>query len=63
MLAAGFVTPLSLLPFARNDIGVRVRMTESLALKAAVQVRHNTDVLPGTEETDQVLTANLVYGF
>ena len=25
--------------------------------------RHTTDVLPGTEETDQVLTANLVYGF
>jgi putative salt-induced outer membrane protein YdiY len=26
-------------------------------------VRHNTDVLPGTDKTDQVLTANLVYGF
>jgi putative salt-induced outer membrane protein YdiY len=26
-------------------------------------VRHNTDVLPGTDKTDQVVTANLVYSY
>lgn len=49
--------------FARNDIGVKVKMSDALALKAGVQVRHNTDVLPGVERTDTLTTVNVSYGF
>ncbi len=47
--------------FAQNDIGVTVAMNESFALKAGLQVRHNTDVGPGTDKTDTLTTINLVY--
>ena len=49
--------------FLQNILGIEVKMTDALALGLSYEVRHNTDVLPGTEETDQVLTANLVFGF
>ena len=49
--------------FAKNDLGLQVAMTDALALKAGVQVRHNTDVLPGTRKTDTLTTVNVVYGF
>jgi putative salt-induced outer membrane protein len=49
--------------FARNDIGVRVKMSESMALRAGVEVRHNTDVLPTRDKTDTVTTVNVTYGF
>ncbi len=49
--------------FARNDIGVQVKMSDALALKAGMEVRHNTDVLPGIERTDTLTTVNVVYGF
>lgn len=49
--------------FAKNDLGLQVQMSEALALKAGVQVRHNTDVLPGTKKTDTLTTVNVVYGF
>ena len=49
--------------FARNDIGVMVKMTDALALKAGVETRHNTDVLPGIKKTDTQSTLNVVYGF
>ncbi|MDO5611007.1 MAG: DUF481 domain-containing protein [Pseudomonadota bacterium] len=49
--------------FARNDIGVLVKMTDALALKAGVETRHNTDVLPGIKKTDTLTTLNVVYGF
>lgn len=49
--------------FARNDIGVVVKMNASLALKAGLEVRHNTDVLPGIKKTDTLTTVNIVYGF
>lgn len=48
--------------FFQNDAGVAVKMSDKLALKAAWQVRHNTDVVIG-KKTDQLLTTNLVYGF
>jgi putative salt-induced outer membrane protein YdiY len=38
-------------------------MNASLALGLSYEIRHNTDVLPDTEKTDQVFTANLVFGF
>lgn len=47
--------------FAQNDLSVSVAMNSSFALKAGVQVRHNTDVGPGTEKTDTLTTVNLVY--
>ncbi|MBM7092940.1 DUF481 domain-containing protein, partial [Streptomyces sp. S12] len=49
--------------YARNDLGLLVKMTDALALKAGVEVRHNTDVLPGTKKTDTLTTMNVVYGF
>ena len=49
--------------FVRNDIGVLVKMTDALALKAGVETRHNTDVLPGVKKTDTLTTVNVVYGF
>lgn len=49
--------------FMQNQLGLEVKMNAALALGLGYAVRHNTDVLPGTKQTDQVLTANLVYGF
>ena len=49
--------------FARNDFGVQVKRSDALALKAGFEVRHNTDVLPGTKKTDTLTTVNVVYGF
>ena len=40
-----------------------MKIADVFALGLDYQVRHNTEVLPGTEKTDQVLTANIVYGF
>lgn len=47
--------------FAQNDLGLVVAMNSSLALKAGVQLRHNSDVPPGVERTDTLTTLNLVY--
>ncbi len=49
--------------YLQNDLGLQVKMSDRLALKAGYQVRHNTDVAFGTKKTDQLLTTNLVYGF
>lgn len=49
--------------FLQNALGIEVKITDVFALGLDYAVRHNTDVLPGTDKTDQVLTANLVYGF
>ncbi|PJK00123.1 hypothetical protein CO615_05565 [Lysobacteraceae bacterium NML75-0749] len=49
--------------FLRNDLGIQVKMTDALALKAGVETRHNTDVLPGVKKTDTLTTVNVVYGF
>jgi putative salt-induced outer membrane protein len=49
--------------FARNDLGVLVKMTDAMALKAGVEVRHNTDVPVGVKKTDTLSTVSLVYGF
>jgi putative salt-induced outer membrane protein len=47
--------------FAQNDFGVSVAMNSRLALKAGLQLRHNTDVEVGTKRTDTLTTVNLVY--
>ena len=49
--------------FAQNDLGLVVAMNSKLALKAGLQTRHNTDVVPGTKKTDTLTTVNLVYNF
>jgi putative salt-induced outer membrane protein len=49
--------------FVQNQLGLEVKINDRFALGLDYAVRHNTEVLPGTEETDQVLTVNLVYGF
>lgn len=49
--------------FAQNDSGLVVKMNSSLALKAGLQFRHNTDVAPGLKKTDSLFTTNLVYSF
>lgn len=47
--------------FVKNDFGVSVAMNEAFALKAGIQLRHNTDVAPGLDKTDTLTTVNLVY--
>ena len=49
--------------FLQNDAGLAVSMNSKLALKLGYQVRHNSDVSPGTDKTDQLVTTNLVYNF
>jgi putative salt-induced outer membrane protein len=49
--------------YLQNDAGLAVSMTRKLALKIGFQVRHNTDVLPETKNTDTLTTTNLVYSF
>ncbi len=49
--------------FAVNDVGVKVKMSEHLALKAGLETRYNTDVQPGIKNTDNLTTINIVYDF
>ncbi len=49
--------------YMQNDFGLVVQMSDKLALKVGHQVRYNSDVLPGSENTDRLLTTNLVYSF
>lgn len=47
--------------FVQNDLALQVKMTDVLALAVGYSVRHNTDPPAGFEETDTLLTVNLVY--
>lgn len=49
--------------FFQNNFGVSVAINSSLALKVGHEYRHNTDVPPGVDKTDQVITTNVVYNF
>ncbi len=49
--------------FIQNDFGVKVAMNSRFAIKAGLQVRHNTDVAPERKKTDRLTTVNLVYDF
>ena len=49
--------------FAQNVLGIEVKISDAFALALDYQVRQNSEALPGIEKTDQVRTANLVYGF
>lgn len=47
--------------FAQNDIGIQVSINKSLALKAAFQARHNTDVPVDRKQTDTLTSLNIVW--
>jgi len=47
--------------YLQNDIGLEVSINGALALRLGYQVRHNSDVLPGTEKTDTLATVGLIY--
>lgn len=49
--------------FIKNEFGVAVAMNATLALKAGLQARHNTEVAPTIKKTDTLTTLNLVYSF
>jgi len=49
--------------FARNELGLQVKMTDALALKAGFEVRHNTERADDRRRTDTLTTVNVVYGF
>lgn len=49
--------------FIQNNLGVQVAINSSLALKVGYEIRHNTEVAPGRDDTDQVFTTNIVYNF
>lgn len=49
--------------FIQNNLGLQVAINSSLALKIGYEIRHNTDVAPGRDKTDQVVNTNIVYNF
>ncbi len=49
--------------YVQNDLGLNVAINSRFAVKLGFQVRHNTDVPEGVEETDTLTSANLVYNF
>ncbi len=49
--------------YAQNDFGLQVAMNQRFALKAAWQLRHNSDVSDDSKKTDTLTTVNLVYTF
>jgi putative salt-induced outer membrane protein len=49
--------------FTQNQAGFEVKINAHFAFGLDHTVRRNTDVLPGTRNSDQVVTASLTYGF
>ena len=49
--------------FIKNLAGISVSMNDRFALKFGFEYRHNSDVAPGTDDTDTITSANLVYNF
>lgn len=47
--------------FLQNDIGIAVSISKALALKAALQVRRNSETPRGVEKTDKLTTINIVW--
>ena len=47
--------------FAENDLSLKVKVNDRLALALGFVVRHNTDPPLGFGSTDKVTTVNLVY--
>lgn len=49
--------------FVQNKFAVSVAINSALALKVAYDVRYNSDVAPGDDDTDTITSVNLVYNF
>ena len=49
--------------FAQNDLGCAVKINAHFSLKAAFQLRYNSETPDSTVSTDRLFTTNLVYGF
>ena len=49
--------------FIKNLAGFSVSMNDKFAMKFGFEYRHNTDAAPGTDDTDTITSANLVYNF
>jgi putative salt-induced outer membrane protein len=49
--------------FLENEAALTVAINDTLALKTAFSVRHNTDVEGDREKTDYLTTVNIVYSF
>lgn len=49
--------------YLENDAALLVSMNEKFALKLGLLIRQNTDAPVGTDETDTITSANLVYNF
>lgn len=47
--------------FVQNDIGIAVSINRTLALKAALQARHNTQMPAGLDRTDTLASVNIVW--
>lgn len=47
----------------KNDLGLKVRINDRLALKASVAVRHNSTAPPQAKRTDTLSSLNLAYEF
>ena len=48
---------------SRSESSLEATIIGSLAMKIAIKVKHNSDVLPGKENTDTESTVTLVYKF
>lgn len=46
-----------------SKTALRATIAGDFAVEAAYIVKHNTDVLPGTDKTDTTTALSLVYGF
>ena len=46
-----------------NDLGVSMRLTNSLAMRTSVQTTYHTDPTPGLKSTDNTFGVSLVYDF
>jgi putative salt-induced outer membrane protein len=47
----------------KNDLGLRLRINDRLALKASLALRHNTTAPAGARRTDSLTSLNLAYEF
>lgn len=49
--------------FVQSETALRSKISGSLSSQISYLVKHNTDVSPGIEKTDQIISISLVYGF
>ncbi|HKJ53908.1 MAG TPA: DUF481 domain-containing protein [Gammaproteobacteria bacterium] len=49
--------------YAESETALRTRINGALSAKVSYLVKHNSEVPPGIENTDRLVTVSLVYGF